>query len=619
MKRTLFCIIFIFIFLPCSFAGPQDISISASIDKEEICVDEEISLTIVVSGSISNIPEPTIPDLGGFGYYSSGRSQNISIINSKVSSSVSFNYVLVPNSAGEHTLGPFTIEYKGNTYSTGSIKVNVLPEKAKKSTVSSKYTYPEDSGTSNPEPDPRNKGRELFITTAIDKNSAYVNEQITLTFSFYQSVDLFENPRYSPPDTTGFWTEDMPPQNKYYKAINGTRYLVTEIKTALFATSPGQFTIGPATLEASVEDVERFISRSPFSVFDRDPFSIFRRGKPIVLRTEPIEVNVLSLPDESKPIGFKGDVGRFDLKAAIDKEKITQNEPVTLNMKVEGKGNIKTISSPFIPELDNVKSYDSGSSENISKDNYIVQGNKTFEKMIIPKKEGKLSIGPIEYSYFDPYEKRYVEKKIGPINIEVEKTEGSEPDTISTPMAPGLTKEEIKIFKKDISYIKVHPSPFTSQKRTLYKNKIFIAIDLSALLLYIILLTLSLYRERLKKDIGYARSRSAKRIASARLKKARQFLTKGSTKDFYSEIYKAVIEYIAGKLNIPNGSITKRLLEETLIKRGLSNEAINDIGELFDLCDMARFASGKFTKEDMANTVEKAIYIIGELEKIKKG
>ncbi len=419
----------------------DDISITADVDRYQISLDEQVTLTITVSGNISNIPQPTIPSLDGFTAYSSGRSQNISIINSQVSSAVIFTYILVPNNEGEYTLGPFSITYKGNDYTADPINIKVSPRSKQPSVPS--YTYQERKESQST----ADKGevKELFIETYVDKLRAYVNEQVTLTFAFYQSVKLFENPVYNPPSTTGFWTEDMPPQKKYYEIIGDKKYLVTEIKTALFATSPGEFIIGSARLEASVEDLERFFSRSPFDTFNRDPFSMFRRGKPIILTTDPINVEILPLPEEEKPLDFKGDVGRFDITANVDKDTTEENQPITLKIVVKGEGNIKTISSPNMPQMDDIKFYDSGSAENISKSDYVVQGEKSFEKVIIPKRPGQLVIGPIEYSYFDPREKRYVEKKINAIEIDV--TEGGEESVSDIPISIlGLTKEEVMLF-----------------------------------------------------------------------------------------------------------------------------------------------------------------------------
>ena len=113
MKKFLFIILYLSVV---SICYAQDISISANVDKQEIALDDQITLSIVVSGNVSNIPQPTIPSLDGFTAYSSGRSQNISIINGQITSSVSFTYILVPNEVGEYTLGPFSIDYKNNTY-----------------------------------------------------------------------------------------------------------------------------------------------------------------------------------------------------------------------------------------------------------------------------------------------------------------------------------------------------------------------------------------------------------------------------------------------------------------------------------------------------------------------
>jgi hypothetical protein len=592
----------------------DDISISSNVDKQELTLDDQVTLTITVTGNVSNIPKPTIPELKGFTSYSSGRSQNISIINGQVSSSVSFTYILVPNNTGDYTLGPFSINYQGKVYSAGPINIKILPRSAQQPKTPS-YTYPQaepQPEEENPEPQPQH-GKELFIETYVDRLRAYVNEQITLTFAVYQAVNLFENPVYNPPSTTGFWTEDMPPQKKYYKIISGTRYLVTEIKTALFATGPGEFTIGPARLEATVEDIDKFISRNPFDIFDQDPFSMFKRGKPIILTTDPIKIEIEPLPEQNKPVDFKGDVGDFDISLNVDKNTVEENQPISLKIKIKGRGNIKTISSPAMPEIQDVKFYESGSSENISKDNYVVQGEKIFEKMIIPKKEGSITLGPVEYVYFDPSLKDYVQKRLDPIMIEV--TKSKEEPAEKTTFAPIATKEEIQLLKRDIGYIKISPVQFKPKNTFLYKNKIFLMINILPLFILITLYLYELYRNRLRTDIAYARSLRARGAASKRLKGARKIINKNMVKEFYTEIYKAVIEYIADKLNIPHASITKDSLEDKLKETRVGQDVIDKVKMIFDDCDMARFASARFTKDDMARTLKQAEGIITNLER----
>ncbi|MEK6732180.1 MAG: BatD family protein [Candidatus Omnitrophota bacterium] len=574
----------------------DDITISADVDKQEASLDDQITLTITVSGNVSNIPQPDMPELKGFTAYSSGRSQNLSIINGQVSSSVSFTFILVPNSQGEYSLGPFSINYKGKAYSTELINIKVLPRGLQSSVPEEQNTQPQ-------------HGKELFIEAYVNKLRAYVNEQITLTFAVYQAVNLFDNPVYNPPSTTGFWLEDMPPQKKYYKVINGTKYLVTEIKTALFATGPGEFTIGQARLEAAVEDMNRFLSNNPFD----DPFSMFKRGKSVILATDPIKVEIMPLPEQNKPLGFKGGVGNFDISVSADKNTVEENQPVSLKIKIKGKGNIKTVSSPVIPDIQDAKFYESGSSENISKDNYIVQGEKVFEKVIIPKKEGILTIGQIEYDYFDPVLKDYVKKKLDPVIISVSKSK--EEPAEKTVSVPGVAKEDVELFKRDIAYIKMFSSGFGPRNNFLYRNRIFLLINILPLFILVFLYLYELRRAKFRTDVGYARSMRAKSSAAKRLKAAKKIMDKNMTKEFYTEIYKAVIEYIADKLNIPHPSITKDLLEHKLAEIEISREVTEKVRALFDACDMARFASAGFTKDDMHKTLKETEEIITLLER----
>jgi len=607
-----YAIIFLLFLSIATICHAEDITISADADRQEVTLDEQVTLTITVSGNASNIPNPDIPELKGFTAYSSGRSQNLSIINGQVSSSVTFTYILVPNNVGEYNLGPFSIDYKGKNYSAGPINIKVLPRSAQHPRTQASQmpgsSESEEQASAQPE-----SGKELFIEAYVDKLRAYVNEQITLTFAVYQAVDLFDNPVYSPPATTGFWAEDMPPQKKYYKVINGTRYLVTEIKTALFAIGSGEFTIGPAKLEATVESIDRGFSNNPFDVFDQGPFSMFRRGKQVILGTDPIKVEAMPLPEQNKPVNFKGDVGDFEVSMNVDKGTVEENQPINLKIKIKGKGNIKTIASPSVPEIQDIKFYESGSSENISKDNYVVQGEKIFEKMIIPKKEGGFTLGPIEYSYFDPVMKDYVQKRLPTVAINVTKSKEEPAEKTAFTLAP--SKEEVRLLKKDIAYIKIFPARFRPKNDFLYKNKILLLINIFPLLMLAALYLYELYRNRLRTDIRYARSLRARGAASKRLKLARKIMHKNMVKEFYSEIYRAVIEYIADKLNIPHASITKDSLEERLKDIGVDKEVIGKVKTLFDDCDMARFASAGFTSDDMWRTLKQAEEIINTLER----
>jgi len=580
----------------------QDITFNAGVDKTEVGLDGQITLTISVSGNVKSIPQPNLPSLEGFTVYSAGRSQNFVYSSGKISSSVTFNYILTPRKAGKLTIGSADIVLDGKTYKTNPIEITVTagekPEGAP--TPSSKESAQKTEL----------QGKDLFIETVVDKKKAYVNEQITLTFRFYQGARLFNNPEYSPPSLTGFWAEDLPPRKQYYQVVNGRQYFVQELKTALFPTAAGKQTIGPAELKCTVEDLDRFLTKDPFAMLDRDLMSLFRQGKPQILRSKPIEIEVLPLPEMGKPENFKGTVGSFNLNVSVDKKEVEVGQPITLKMKTSGTGNIKSVGEPAIPGLKDFRIYNSGSSENVSKDNYLVGGTKTYEEVLIPKAQGKYTIPSLEFSFFDPKGKSYKILRSEPILITAFPGAQASPTEVAQ-----LSNQEIGLTTKDIRYIKLSASQLKNQRGNLYKNPLFLFFQLIPLFAFAISLRYQKQREKMSSDIGYARLRRAHKLAKKRLGQAQKLISPEKSKEFYGETAKAILGYLGDKLNLPAHGLTKDKIESELSNRGVEKEKIDHLLKLLDSCDYGRFAPGSSQVEEMKNflsLVEEALVNLEE-------
>ena len=582
----------------------QNISFKAIVDKTEVGLDDQITLTISVSGDVKSIPQPQLPSLNDFTVYSAGRSQSFNYVNGRMSASVSFNYILTPRKAGKLTIGPAKIELDGKTYQTTPIDITIVS--------GTKTQPPTTPGRERTEEKSRLSGKDLFIETVADKRKAYVNEQITLTLRFYQGVRLFNNPEYTPPSLVGFWSEDLPPRKQYYQVINGRQYYVQELKTALFPTSAGKLTIGAAELKCTVEDVDRS-SRDPFAMFDRDLFSLFRQGKPVVLKSSPIEIEVLPLPEMAKPTNFSGTVGNYKLDVKVDKTEVEMGQPVTLKTKISGAGNIKSVGKPFIAELPDFRTYSSGSSENVSKENYQVQGQKTYEEVLIPKKTGKYTIPPIELPFFNPKTKSYETLKSEPILLTV-----LPPSQASSAEIAQLSKQEIGRAVKDIRYIKLSSGKLEDQGDHLYKNPLFLIIQLIPLLAFAISWRYQKERVKLNSDVGYARQRRAHKSAKKRLEHARKLIFVEKSKEFYCEVAGALLQYVGDKLNLPAYGLTKDQIESKLSEKGFRKENINNLMKLLGSCDFARFAPGSSTLEEMKSFLTQAEDTIVGMEENEK-
>lgn len=581
----------------------QDINFNASVDRTEVGLDEQITLTVSVTGNVKSIPEPELPPLNEFSIYSAGRSHNFSYSNGQLSSSVTFNYVLVPRKAGKFTIGPAKINLNSKTYETTPIEIAVS------SGAESQSSPPETDKEKKTRASRQVGGKDLFIRTSVDKKTAYVNEQVTLTFQFYQGVRLFNNPEYTPPSLVGFWSEDLPPKKQYYKTVDGRQYFVQELKMALFPTSVGKLTIGPAELKCTVEDVDRFLHRDPFAMFDRDLLSLFRQGKPQILKSDPIEIEVQPLPEIGKPADFSGTVGDFKLKVSLDRTEVEVGQPITLKARVSGVGNIKSVGEPVVSELPDFRTYSSGSSENVSKDNYTVQGVKTYEEVLIPRKAGKYTIPPVEFSFFDPDAKTYRTLKSQPTLLTVLPSAEAYPAEIAQ-----LSRQEIGKAAKDIRYIKVYSGDFEDQGRHLYRKPVFLILQLIPLLAFAISWRYQSQKEKLDSDVGYARQRRARRLAQKRLKVARKLIAPQTSKEFYCEVSRAMLQYVGDKLNLAAHGLTKDRMVENLTNEGFDKEKIDNLLGFLDSCDFARFAPGSSTEEEMRRFLNRAEKAIVELE-----
>ncbi|MEW6088200.1 MAG: BatD family protein [bacterium] len=542
----------------------QEISISAVVDNNKAALDDLIVLTINISGNVSSIPNPTLPKLQDFHVYSSESSQNVSIINGKMSVTTSFNYVLAPKKEGKFVIGPVELSFRGRVYKTEPINVEITPSTRKGQAKSQPAAKPITRGS-------RSGDGDVFIETSVNKKRAYLNEQVTLSFKFYTRIRLFENPEYIPPEKTGFWVEDLPPQVTGYENRDGSQYQVTEIKTALFPTNSGKLTIGPATLKYTESS---------------DPFGFFLNSRPVTLKTEPITIDVLPLPEE-KPGYFKGTVGVYNIESEIDKNEVQAGKPINYKIKIKGEGNIKVINEPELGLPDDFKVYPSGSSDNVKKMNYRVQGDKTYEYYIIPRKPGKLTIPGINYPCFNPETGKYVTLKTKDFLITVKQS--AEEETVKENLSGGSpVKEEVRLITKDIRPIKLYLS--SKKERLLVKKHLLLLIISLPMLLLIFAKIYSRHYEQIEFNPVYKREKRANKLVQKRFKEANRLMVSGDKKDYCHLIAKSILGFIGDKLNIAEMGLTSETLKDILKVRNISEDAQKRIIEFLDKCDYIEFS-----------------------------
>ncbi len=586
-------------FLTLPVAAQDDVSINLSLDRNTVGLDETTILSVTMSGAgRQQLPDPKLPPLPQFEIYSAGSSTNLQIINGAMTYGQTYNYILSPKKEGTFPIRSAWVVVDGKRYESNELSIKVLASGA------------EAAGSADKEAvDGEGEAKDLFLTAEVDKKNPYVDEQVTLIikFSRRRGIKLLSTPDYVPPQTPGFWTNEIGPQKQYYQTINGTDYLVAEIKTALFPTKPGKPTIDRAQVTATVPDRRRRRSRDPFSLFD----DIFQQGRNVIVKSKPITVNVRPLPVEGKTEQFSGGVGSYKISAAVDKREVEVNEAITLTVKISGRGNIKSIPEPSLPELADFRVEESSSDFKITDLDGELGGSKTFEYILIPRLPGLHTVDPITLNYFDPGRKKYLTAKTNSITLSVKQGELAAGPEIPYNMVSGQT---INLRETDIRFIRTGDGNLVRRGRLILTSPIFLAMTALPLVALLGGMVDVHRRRRLTGDIAYARLRRANAIAKKRLKKAEKLMPSDDKTAFYAEISGVILQYIADKFNCSAHGLTSDGVEELLRQKSIDDDLRRETLALLQQADFGRFAGATEPVEDRRDLFERVRKVFVGLE-----
>ena len=86
--------------------------------------------------------------------------------------------------------------------------------------------------------------------------------------------------------------------------------------------------------------------------------------------------------------------------------------------------------------------------------------------------------------------------------------------------------------------------------------------------------------------------------------------------EFFATLFRLLQEQLGERLDCPASAITENVVDEHPALRGAPENLRNDLGELFQLCNQARYAPVRGTSElnSVAGRFEK---VIGELQKMQ--
>jgi len=574
-----------FFVVVCAFADSP--SVTAVLSKSEAAVGETVQLQIRVTGGRSaDAPEKIAVD--GLQIYRTGTSQHFEMNNFNVTSSVIYDYAILPMKAGTFKIPPQTIRLGSNALHTPALTLNVTDSPGRSS-----------SSRSNREAQPENANQLVFAELVVPKKVAFIGEmvpaEIRLGFDPRARPELADAPEIA---GQGFTTQKLQQSQHNLETINGKSYEVVTFKTAIAATRTGRFEIGPVKAKARVSVPRRQPagrSRSrPFDLFNlddpfsdpffADPLGRLVERREVEMESEPATFEVKPLPPNAPP-NFSGGVGTFAMTTEAKPKRVQVGDPITVTSTVSGRGNFDRVNAPALEDDHGWHKYPS-SSKFKQDDEVGISGAKTFETVISPN-EKKQALPPLVFSYFDPVKENYVTLRSDAMPITVEGGAAPAPAVVASQPGPAATvaasaKPSPK--PQDILY-QLSERPKVAQSFTpLYKRPLFWTAQFVPLLALLGLIGWKATQARRE-------NREAQRIAALR-HEAAELMQKlrrndSSPQEYFSQASRAVRVKTALARNIDPNAVDA---ETAAAAFDLDENERTQLRRLFERSDELRYS-----------------------------
>ncbi|MFZ4777293.1 MAG: BatD family protein [Terrimicrobiaceae bacterium] len=572
MKRA-FLSLLLTVFFTASLLAQE---VAAGLSSNQAQVGEPIQLMVTVRGA-RGAEVPQTLDVKGLRINLTGRSTQFEMRNFKMTSTLTYTYLVVPQFEGEFTIPTFDVQIEGKTFRTQAMRL-VVSGAAQAPSMPSMPGLPQNSLPSGQPQPPVNEGDPFFAELILSKRKVFVGEVVPVEFRFYFNSriggQVGERPNFG---GEGFTVQKFSNAVKREQVVNGTNYVVFSFQSAITAVKTGTLQIPEASLEARLQvpgrapqGFEDFFNNLPI------PQGMFTDTREVTLKTKPVQLEVQPLPKDGRPEDFSGAVGKFTMEATVSPKKAAGGEPVTLKVAVSGQGNFEGMGAPVLTGDEGWRSYPP-SDKFQSTDSVGFTGEKTFEFPLIARQDQNRTPG-VRFSYFDPSTEKFVTLSQEPLPVDA-KAGGAPAAAAGTPAGQGSAASTpvpaAPVSTPDITAMAGGSESWTA----LFFRKEFLVANLVLGVAWLALVLILALRK-------FTRSSAGLRLARKKhLKEAFSSLSHAEAADFY----KKAKDYISLCFNAGGDDLALAPLIES---SSLPVELKSSLYQVLDRHDALKYAAG---------------------------
>ena len=592
MLKQLFRIIIInLILFVClsSYLYSENISVLAQISNQVIYLGDTATLEVNIKGSSTDdikIQHPKIDGVSINYIGSQSRSSYSVVINGKQvsgSEDMSYSYTVKPIKKGDFRIPPIKVIVQGEEYSTNPVSFNVS------------------------EPP---KDDNIIFQIKLSKDECYIMESIDVQYKLlYSKVENNNRNQLSVPlihDETlkKEYSAEVIDEHNAREKYKGIMYNVANFSIRITPNKVGTYTIPAASYKAYVKTGEYYVTQDFWGYQTKK-----EKLREAYASTGSKILIVKDLPEEGRPAGYSGAVGKYGLNITTNDSLVKMMDPIIIQIQIKGKGNLEELRCPILPEIKEL-SKNFKISFNPNSTGKIDNNKIVFEQSIHPKSTDIKEIPPIPFSYFDTEEEKYTTVYSKAIPIKVlpnEKVDSSMVigNDIDSKVEKTAIEEGDKALKANHHLL-----------NALDSERIYLGYLLILLIFpvgYFITSTIINRHRKLHSDYTLIRAKEAKGKAKEKLGLARQNI---ENKEFFEYLSKGLGSYLSDKLNLGTGEFTINDANNLKQNKKIDSEIIKDIIYVIEECDNARFAGLSNDNSDLKNDIlAKSETIINKMEK----
>jgi hypothetical protein len=270
-------------------------------------------------------------------------------------------------------------------------------------------------------------------------------------------------------------------------------------------------------------------------------------------------------------------------------------ESLTLSVRIEGRGNIKSIGEIPLPKIEGFRVFAPKSRDSLEVDRNRVGGAKVFDLVLVPEHVGTYSLEGFDLSYFDPARAEYVRTSAPAVAVEVLEGDATTMRALAQDGGTG------RIARQDIRHIKREAS-VTDQLGASPGGAAGLVLKLVPVLAVLMGAIVAAQRRRLATG-GRGRVRKARRALLEDLKSAAKSLDCEDVTSASAVLSRAVRQYVAARTGAVESAVDAAYLQSL---DGITEASRAEIADVLGRVDRVRFAPVGSSIEEMRGLVARA-------------